>query len=170
METKQLLYIGEELGKLYVSREALQALGSIPSCFPQVPAQQLSVIEYTEDLIAKIAELETKAPCGCPVRSAPPEVISLPCPATEENRGRLKEFLVSSFKSSTFNTCEHQPLPLMHGPPLEFKLKEGVEPFAIYSPAKVPAHWYEKVEVDTGVPIVPPDAPGPPPSRPCPPP
>ena len=44
VETKQLLYIGEELGKLYVSREALQALGSIPSCFPQVPAQQLSVM------------------------------------------------------------------------------------------------------------------------------
>merc|ERR1711940_54043 len=87
-------------------------------------------------------------PCGCPVRSAPPEAISLPCPATEENRGRLKEFLVSSFRSSTFNTCEHQPLPLMHGPPLEFKLKEGAERFAIYSPAKVPAHWYDKVEAD----------------------
>ena len=148
VETRQLLYIVEELGKLYLSREALQALGSIPSCFPEVPAQHLSVMEYAEEITAKIAELETKAPCGCPVRSAPPEAISLPCPATEENRGRLKEFLVSSFRSSTFNTCEHQPLPLMHGPPLEFKLKEGAEPFAIYSPAKVPAHWYDKVEAD----------------------
>ena len=45
VETNQLLYIVEELGKFYVSRDALQALGSIPSCFPEVPAQQLSVVE-----------------------------------------------------------------------------------------------------------------------------
>ena len=30
VETRQLLYIVEELDKLYVSREALQALGSVP--------------------------------------------------------------------------------------------------------------------------------------------
>ena len=148
VETRQFLYIVEELGKLYVSREALQALGSVPLCFPEVPAQHVSAMEYAEELIAKIAELETRAPCGCPVRSAPPESVSLPCPATEENRSRLKEFLVASFQSSTFNTCEHQPLPLMHGPPLEFKMKEGSEPFAIYTPAKVPAHWHDKVEAD----------------------
>ena len=125
VETKQLLYIVEELGKFYLSREPSQTLGSNLSCFPEVLAQQLSMIEYAEEIMATIAELETKALCGCQVRSAPPEAITMPCPATEENRGRLKEFLVSSFKSSTFNICEHQPLPPMHGPPLEFKLKEG---------------------------------------------
>ena len=120
----------EELGRLYVNREAIVALGSIPGCFPEVPGQEVSGLEYAEALIARILELEEKAPCGCPKRSAPPDAVSLPCPATEEIVRRLKEFLISSYKSSTFNCCEHQPLPLMHGPPLEFKLKEGVKPFA----------------------------------------
>ena len=148
VQTRQLLYIVEDLGKLYISREALQALGSIPRCFPEVPAEHGSALEFAEELIAKINELEIKAPCGCPTRSSPPEIVTLPCQATEENKGRLKEFLISSFKSSTFNTCEHQPLPLMHGPPLEFKMKEGAVPFAIYTPAKVPAHWADQVKAD----------------------
>ena len=65
VETRQLLYVVEELGKLYVSREALQALGSVPLCFPEVPAHHVSAIEYVGEMIAKIAELETRAPCGC---------------------------------------------------------------------------------------------------------
>ena len=36
----------------------------------------------------------------------------------------------------------------MHGPPLEFKLKEDVKPHAVYVPAAVPAHWQEKVKAD----------------------
>ena len=148
VEVRELLYIVEELGRLYVSREALVELGSIPGCFPEVPGQGVPGMEHAEALIARIVELEEKAPCGCPKRSSPPEAVSLPCPATEENVGRLKDFLISSYKSSTFNCCEHQPLPLMHGPPLEFKLKEGVKPFAIYTPARVPAHWEEKVKAD----------------------
>ena len=76
------------------------ALGSIPGCFPEVPGQEVSGLEYAEALIARIVELEDKAPCGCPKRSAPPEAVSLPCPATEENAGRLKEFLINSYKQS----------------------------------------------------------------------
>ena len=148
VEVRELLYIVEELGRLYVSREALAALGSIPGCFPEVPGQGVPSMEYAEALTARITELETKAPCGCPQRGTPPDTVTLPCPATEENAGRLRDFLISSYNSSTFNCCEHQPLPLMHGPPLEFKLKEGVNPFAVYTPARVPAHWEEKVKAD----------------------
>ena len=42
VEIRGLLYIVDELGKLYVSREALMALGSIPGCFPEVPGLWLS--------------------------------------------------------------------------------------------------------------------------------
>ena len=62
-EVRELVYIVEELGRLYVSREALVALGSIPSCFPEVPGQEVSSMEYAEALVARITELETKAPC-----------------------------------------------------------------------------------------------------------
>ena len=47
-----------------------------------------------------------------------------------------------------FNTCQHQPLPLMHGPPLELHTDPNVKPHAIYTPASVPVHWKEKVEQD----------------------
>ena len=36
----------------------------------------------------------------------------------------------------------------MHGPPLEFALKPGAVPHAVYTPAVVPLHWEEKVRRD----------------------
>ena len=57
MEVRELLYIVEELGRLYVSREALVELGSIPGCFPEVPGQGVPGMEHAEALIARIMEL-----------------------------------------------------------------------------------------------------------------
>ena len=37
-----------------------------------------------------------------------PLVITIP---SNRNRQKIKDFLIQSYKSSTFNTCEHQPLP-----------------------------------------------------------
>ena len=36
----------------------------------------------------------------------------------------------------------------MQGPPLEFKMKPDAKPYAVYSPATVPAHWAKKVKED----------------------
>ena len=88
------------------------------------------------------------APCGCPYRKTAPPPPKLPFPATEENRQRLKDFLLSYYASSTFNVCPHQPLPLMHGPPLHFVMKPDAKPYAVYTPAKVAAHWEKKVKAD----------------------
>ena len=53
------------------------------------------------------------------------------------------------YASSTFNTCEHQPLPMMKGvPPMRILMKEGAEPVAVHRPAAIPAHWQEKVRKD----------------------
>ena len=79
------------------------------------------------------------ADCGCPVRREAPELPPLPFHATEENKARLNAFLVNTYRASTFNTCQHQPLLMIHGPPLEFQLKENTHPHAIYTPAAV--HW-----------------------------
>ena len=48
----------------------------------------------------------------------------------------------------TVNMCQHQALPKIHGPPLEFHLKKEVRPTAVYTPATVPIHWTEKVKAD----------------------
>ena len=106
--------------------------------------QQQAVLEA----IQRLEEQSELSPCGCPARVSAPSPPVLPFPATESNRQRLKEFLLSYYKSSTFNVCPHQPLPLMHGPPLEFKLKPDAKPFAVYSPATVPAHWANQVKAD----------------------
>ena len=47
-------------------------------------------------------------------------------------------------RASTFNTCQHHPLPKMHEPLLEFHLKEEVRPTAT-----IPIHWTEKVKADS---------------------
>ena len=75
----------------------------------------------------------------------PPE---LPFAATESNKEKLKEFLLRYYKSSTFNVCPHQPLPLMQAPPLEFRIKPDAKPYAIYTAATVAAHWEKKVKDD----------------------
>ena len=60
----------------------------------------------------------------------------------------LERFLVDAYRASVFKTVQHQALPTMHGPPLEFHLKEEVCPTAVYTPATVSIHWTENVKAD----------------------
>ncbi len=69
-----------------------------------------------------------------------------PFPITEENRGKLEEHLLHAYSSSTFNTCEHQPLPLMSGPPLRLMIDPLATPTAHHNPIPVPLHWQEEVK------------------------
>ena len=79
--------------------------------------------------------------CGCPRREQPPmPPTKLPFPATENNRLRLQEYLSRLYKASTFNTCEHQPLPLMKGPPMSLMIDKDAEPIAHHTPIPVPLH------------------------------
>ena len=88
---------------------------------------------------------ENKAPFGSPLRQrSPPTPSALPFPQTEENRQKLQEYLLDYYRSSTFNTCEHQPLPLMDGPPMKLM----VDPTYIHhTPVHVPVplHWRDAV-------------------------
>ena len=76
----------------------------------------------------------------------PPPRPKLPFPATEANKGRLQQFLVDYYKSSTFNTCDHQPLPLMDGPPMKLMVDPDAEPVAYHTPVPVPLHWQNDVK------------------------
>ena len=87
------------------------------------------------------------APCTCPRRQIPPSPpTSLPFPATEENREKLEQFLRDYYRSSTFNTCEHQPLLMMQGPPLRLMVDTKAKPVAYHTPIPVPLHWTEDVK------------------------
>ena len=118
----------------------MEEMKIIPDTFPLAPA--LPPLESINAVDEKVAD------CGCLRRTIAPDPPGLPLAATEQNRQALKQYLLDHYASSTFNTCEHQPLPLMHGPPLELHVDPAAKPFAVHTPASVPIHWSEKVRSD----------------------
>ena len=135
-----MLYVVEELRELFLSREALTDLRIIPERFPLAPeGPPVENINAVDDGMAE---------CGCLKRTAAPDPPDLPLAGIEENKKALKQYLLDHYASSTFNTCEHQPLPMMHGPPLELHVDPSAKPFAVHTPASVPVHWAKKVKSD----------------------
>ena len=136
-ETRQMTYVTNDSTNLFLSKTACIDLGMISCDFPTVGEVTNSAI--TAD----------SPQCNCPKRELPPPIpTKLPFPAIPENRQRLQEHLLDYYKSSTFNTCEHQPLPLMTGPPLKLRVDPDAKPVASHSPIPVPVHWQEKVKAD----------------------
>ena len=85
--------------------------------------------------------------CSCPRRQMPPSApASMPCSPSEENLPQLRQYLLDRYAASTFNVCEHQPLPLLQGsPPLELHVDPAARPTAVHTPGVVPLHWQQAV-------------------------
>ena len=85
--------------------------------------------------------------CSCPIRELPPKAPeSCPFPPTHENLGRLEAWIRDRYRSSTFNTCNCQPLPMMKGsPPLELFIDPLAKPVVCNKPAQVPIHFKDTV-------------------------
>ena len=90
------------------------------------------------------------AACGCLRRELPPESPrEPPCELIKENVGIIEAWFKDIYASSTFNTCTHQPLPMMKGyKPMRLHMREDVEPVAVHRPAVIPVHWQDKVKKD----------------------
>ena len=72
--------------------------------------------------------------CHCPTRTLPPPLPQkIPFPAMQENRDRMEYYTASAF-----NTCEHQELQKMAGPPLKVTFHHDVELVAVRVPDTVP--------------------------------
>ncbi len=56
---------------------------------------------------------------------------------------QLEQYLLDTYHPSTFNTCEHQTLPLMEGPPM---IDPQATPTAHHTPIPVPLHWQDEVK------------------------
>ena len=141
--TKQLMYVSKKIEKAFLCREALTALGAIPASFPQVPSNS--------DSLASVASGQEEI-CHCPKRGQAPPPLPTKLPpgltATEEDASHLKDWLLDYYASTTFNVCEHQPLPMMQGEPLKLYVDPDARPVAVHKPALVPIHWQEKVHQD----------------------
>ena len=133
--SRQIVYITGSTDKFFLSLETCKDLGLIPDSFPSAaPVMTESSTSGTD------TSLEEER-CNCPPRQAPPSLPnSLPFPATEENRGKLEQWLLDYYRSSTFNVCEHQTLPMMSGPPMRLLIDEDATPVAHHSPIPVPIH------------------------------
>ena len=138
LETRQILYVTDTTDHLFISREACIALGMISKDFPAV-----GEIPETQNAASITAS------CDCPTRKLPPQrPTQLPFQPTEENVPKLKQFLLDYYKTSTFNTCAHQPLPMMSGPPLKLMVDQDATPVAYHNPIPVPLHFQDQVKAD----------------------
>jgi len=149
VETRQLTYVTDNSDKFFISREACADLGVVSNTFPIVGEATATTVNQNiedNDISNLSSESGLTAPCSCPRRQLPPSRPQLPFPATEANKGRLRQFLVDYYKSSTFNTCDHQPLPLMDGPPMKLMVDPDAEPVAHHTPVPVPLHWQNDVK------------------------
>ena len=138
--TRQMVYVTSNTDKLFLSREACTDLGIISNKFPAIDS-----VEEDTPMCATITPQPQD--CQCPKRTQPPPIpTALPHPATATNRDKLEKYLLNRYKSSTFNVCEHQTLPLMEGLPMRLMIDPHATPTAHHSPIPVPLHWQDEVK------------------------
>ena len=129
--------VTDNVDKLFISCEECISLGMISENFPSI-GEAASLITSSKAAI-----------CDCPrCTLSPPRHTNPRCPPTEENIPRIKQYLMDYYRSTTFNTCEHQPLPLMEGPPMKLMIEENAMAVAHHIPVPVPIHWQERVNPD----------------------
>lgn len=133
-KSHQMIYISRNCHGLYLSQTAMKDLAIIDDSFP---------------LQTSNCSIGTEMECKCPVRTPTPRrPTAIPFPPTQENVTQLKGWLLSNFASSAFNTCPHQPLPVMSGEPVTVHFQPNATPHAVHTPIPVPHHWKEKVKAD----------------------
>ena len=139
VSTRQLVYFTNDNSPLFLSKQACTALGIISLSFPTIG-------ESTTASRNAAAESSITRDCQCPRREIPPPPPkTLPYPPTLENCDKLEKWLLDYYKTSTFNVCEHQTLPMMSGPPLRLMIDPTAKPFACHKPIPIPVHWQNDV-------------------------
>ena len=154
--TRQMVYITDRSGPFFLSRAACTDLGIISDHFPKIgeaitlPTDTSAVSSQNsqpaENLI--MPSENTIAPCGCLRRTAPPPFPQPLVPVNEQNRLALEKFLLETYSSSTFNTCPHQPIPQMSGPPMKLMIRPDVVPVAHQHCIPIPLHFWHPVKED----------------------
>ena len=134
LESRQMMYITDNTEKIFLSKEACRDLGIISHKFPKIGEMS-------------IAASSDVSRCKCPKRQLPPPLpVKLPFSPTEDNKEKLKNYLLNYYGSSTFNICEHQVLPKMIGPEMKLNIDPAAIPKAFHTPVPVPLHWREEVK------------------------
>ena len=142
-----MVYVSSSVNGFYLCHESMINLGIISYNFPLVGVafQAQSHASIDEAVLAA----NNAANCSCPTRNrVPSRPIVLPFKCVSENIDAMRNWLLQTFASSTFNTCPHQPLPFMTGPAIEMHLDPSAVPRVCHTPANIPLHWQDKVKAD----------------------
>ena len=156
-ECNVIVYVSPDANGFYLSREALIQLGVISKNFPMVgEASHYRGAQIASSTVIPEPELDPRQEgdivklgeeCTCLKRDDPPgKPAELPFKCSPENNVKMRDWLLNRYKGSTFNTCPHQLLPQMEGPPIELHVDPEAKPVAIHVPSPIPLHWQDKVK------------------------
>ena len=116
---RSMMYVSRDVKTLYLSYDSMLQLGIINQDFPTVgkfssdpnmpdpPDPARHITSPSEPPVGSIcgATTDDGGICTCPRRTAPPaRPKKLPFPCTPENNGKMREWLLEQYGSSTFNT------------------------------------------------------------------
>ena len=150
------VYVSPAANGFFLSLGAMVDLGIVNRQSPLFPYEikpkndSADTLLSMQDSTLDKGDVQTVAEsCSCPQRGCVQDrPVSLPFAAIPENNTKMKAWLLDMFSSSTFNTCSHQLLPAMEGPPIKIHMDEDAKPRAFHTPATIPLHWQEQVHSD----------------------
>ena len=106
VETAAQIRVATGARDLFISKRVMANLGIIRPDFPN--AEAAGSCETGQSTAAETC------PGGCPVRGPPPPLPDrLPFEPREKNIGMMRDWILDRYRSSTFNKCPHQRLPMM---------------------------------------------------------
>ena len=175
--SRQLVYVAEGCAGVYLSQRVCKDLGLIPETFPRIgefgkvkcarrrssstPPYALNnnnardmetpIMYPPAAVVAEMSEfyeIKTNECCNCVTREFPPTPpTKMPFSPIEENVPKLKKWIEEYYEASTFNKCEHSPLPMMRGsPPLKLHIDPNAKAVAAHKYSPVPVHFEEVVK------------------------
>ena len=146
LETSATVFVSDSTNRFYLSRAALVELGVLGPAFPEIGAAVAASAGMND---VRHPRRQGAAECGCPLRVSPPgPPANLPFPPSQEHSDRMKTWLLERYAASAFNTCPHQPLPVMTGSPMSIRVDPDAPPVITRRPPNVPVHWQEDVARD----------------------
>ena len=138
-KTYGVFYICDNVKGIFLSESVQKRLGIISNAYPNVSNAFGQKVEAVKGVRAK--EDSLLADCGCPQRvEPPPPPERIPFEPSKENREKLEEWILAAYASSAFNTCDHQPIKMLSGEPLDIHFRDDARPVARHSPVPTPVH------------------------------
>ena len=145
VETAGQVRVAADVRDIYISKSMMMDLGILSKDFPSISTGNDR--EAAALAACKPPPAGDRAPCGCLRRTEPPPVPkTLPFEPVEKNVEKMKEYLLTTYASSAFNKCTHEPLPMMKCAPIRIHVKEDAKPIACKTASTVPLHLREAVQ------------------------